>query len=704
MVVESVAGLAAFAATVAVGGWLDMQRRLFASRRCCAAAEAAAQQAREEALHLRAALDALPAPVWRLDQTGALADCNKAYAAALGESREAVLASGAASSARQVPASFRTASHTSHSVHVVIGGERRLLEVTEAPDDSGGVIGFALDRTRLESAQDALRRHLTAHAAVLESLSAAVAVFGPDQRLRFCNTAFAGLWQLDAAWLATGPSVGEILDRLHEARCFPEYADFAAFKRARSAEFTQLIEPRRELAHLPDGRSLQLTISPHPFGGLVYVYDDVSDRLALECSYNTLAQVQRAAFDRLFEGIAVYGGDGRLKLYNPAFCALWGLSRTDVAGEPHISAIADKIRSFLDDGGDWSKTRDEIVAQVTAPGYASAPLYRRDGSMLQIASVPLPDGEVMLTYLDVTDGARVERALRERNEALETAGRLRTEFVVNASHDLRTPLNTIVGFAEILHNRYFGPLNESQREYSRGILDSAHQLTALIGDMIDLATIEAGDLALERRPVDVAAMLEAVANLSREQARSRELELVLRSPPEIGTIEGDERRLKQALFNLISNAIKFTPPGGTIWVEAERRGGELLFAVADCAGRIAAMGRSAGIEARAAGRRRAEVGLGLALVKRLIGLHAGTVETQTLPEGGIRILCRLPAGGSAAPPGAGAQAPAPDDSPSTAAATTGGRCRSHLPGPSAGSRERDERQILREDSAAIYNN
>lgn len=702
MVIESVAGLVAL---VAVAAWLDMRRRLSASGRRCAAAEAAARQFRDEAVRLRAALDALPAPVWWRDPAGNLADCNQAYAAALGDSREAVLAAGKTLFPRRIAAAPLAAESGPDAAHVVIDGERRLFEMAEVQSPGGAAVGFALDRTALEGARDALRRHLAAHAAVLESLSAAVAIFGSDQRLRFHNIGFARLWGLDPAWLATAPSVGEILDRLHEARSFPEYADFPAFKQARRAEFTRLIEPRREMAHLPDGRTLQLTISPHPFGGLVYVYDDVSDRLALECSYNTLAQVQRAAFDHLFEGIAVYGGDGRLKLHNPAFCALWGLSQADVAGEPHIAAIADKIRTFLDDGVDWQKIRDEVVAQVTAPGYASAPLYRRDGSMLQVASVPLPDGEVMLTYLDVSDSARVERALRERNEALETAGRLKTEFVVNASHDLRIPLNTIAGFAEILHNQYFGPLNASQREYSRGVLDSAHQLTALIGDMVDLATIEAGDLALERGRVAVAPMLEAVANLLRERARSRELDLTVRCAPQIGTIDGDERRLKQALFTLISNAIKFTPPGGAVCVEAERRGGELWLAVADSAGGIATTGRSSAARPTASGRPRTETGLGLALVKSLIGLHAGAVETQTLPQGGTRILCRLPAGRAPARHPVEMPGPGPGDSPRGAAdETTEGDRGGAIRGADGSGGERADRQILREDSAALYNN
>ena len=601
-------------------------------------AAALARQA-DEAAQLRELVDAIPVPVWRRDRDGALVDCNRTYASALDATRELVLTEGR----ELAPTDVREpADQSGVRRHVVIGGARRLLDIIELPCSNGGAVGFALDRTDVETAETELRRQLSGYAEVLEGIGAAVAIYGTDQRLKFFNAAFAALWDLEAEWLAAEPSFGDVLERLRECRRIPEHADFRAFKRERLQLFTSLIERRQELLHLPDDRTLLLSIAPHPFGGLTFIYENVTDRLALERSCNTLTQVRRATLDNLFEGVAVYGSDGRLKLHNPAYLKIWGLAPEDVVGEPHIGEIVDKMRAFLDDGGDWSVTRQEVIDKVTAHAAASSPLQRSDGSVLQAATVPLPDGNVLLTYLDVTDTARVELVLRERNEALETAGRLKSEFIANVSHELRTSLNAVIGFAEVLANRYFGALNPRQLDYSYSILGSARLLLRLINDILDLATIEAGYMVLETGRIDVCAMLQAVLSLTRERARSCDLELDLRCPPEIGVIDGDERRLKQALFNLISNAVKFTPPGGAIRVEAARREDTLLLTVADTGVGIPPADQARVFETFERGLRRSGAGLGLALVKSLIELHGGTIVIESASGQGTRITCRLP--------------------------------------------------------------
>ena len=618
------------------------------------AIEAAHAASVTSASALRAMFEAVPLPVWRRDRNLALVDCNAAYAAALDTTREKALAEGrelapesgrgkALELARAAAAgATRTEAH-----HVVIGGSRRRIEITETPDREGGTIGFAIDRTDLENADAELARHINAHGEVLESIHAAVAIYGADKHLKFANSAFAGLWGIETDWLASGPSLDELLERLRERRRIPEFADFRAFKQQQLAMFTSLIEPQQELLHLPDDRTLSLSVSPHPLGGLIFVYEDVTDRLALERSYNTLIEVQRESLDNLFESIAVFGSDGRLKLHNPAYRRIWGLSESDLEGGPHISDIVEKTRAYYDDGGDWPSRKEQIIASISGGALVSDRLDRQDGTVLQLATALLPDGNVLIGYQDMTDTARVERALRDRAEALETAGRLKSEFIANVSYELRTPLNAIIGFAEILANEYFGTLTPRQLDYSRGILESSHRLLSLINDILDLATIEAGYMTLETGRIDVHDMLEGVLTLTHERARNQNLDLSLNCPADIGTIEADERRLKQALFNLISNAIKFTPPGGSIRVEAQREDGDLVLSVSDTGVGISLADQQRIFEKFERGDptlSQTGAGLGLSLVKSLVELHGGRVTIESGPDQGTAVRCHLPGG------------------------------------------------------------
>src|SRR5690606_6748977 len=128
----------------------------------------------------------------------------------------------------------------------------------------------------------------------------------------------------------------------------------------------------------------------------------------------------------------------------------------------------------------WETLRARLIGQIAEREVRTGRMERPDGSVLDFTAVPLPDGAMLFTYLDVTDSIEVERALRERNAALETADRLKSEFIANVSYELRTPLNAIIGFAEILDHEYFGELNDRQREYSHGIMEASQRLLSLI--------------------------------------------------------------------------------------------------------------------------------------------------------------------------------------------------------------------------------
>ncbi len=609
-----------------------------------------------EVAGLRLLLDMLPVPVWMRSGDLSIEYVNRAYLEAVEtdastrpENMPEIAAGAVAGQGRALAEAARDGNAGQQARHhIVMGGSRRLVELCEIPIGADGAIGgFALDCTEVEEIEGELSRHIAGHQEVLQNLGTAVAIYGADQSLQFYNNAFLQLWRLDEARLSDNSLMGEVLEELRESRRLPEYADFPAFKNEQLKLFTTLIEPLEELVHLPDGATLRSVITPHPFGGLILTWEDVTDALALERSYNTLIAVQRETLDNLYEGVAVIGGDGRLRLSNPAFGRMWQMPAEILDAEPHISDIVERMRDLLGEGDDWAEEKQRIVGMLTDREPRSSRIERVDGSVLDYATVPLPDGAILLSYFDVSASIQVERVLRERNDALETADRLKSEFIANVSYELRTPLNTIIGFTEILTGQYFGDLNERQAEYSHGILDSSNRLLLLINDILDLATIEAGHMSLELDSIDVHGLLNGALGLIRERARQKKLKVECDCPKDFGFIIADERRLKQALFNILSNAVKFTPDRGSITMSARRKNGEILLTIIDSGigiqdeDKVRVFGkfeRGTNPEARRSG-----AGLGLSLVKSFIELHGGHVELESSPDSGTRVVCSLPA-------------------------------------------------------------
>ena len=609
-----------------------------------------------EIAHLRTMLDALELPIWRRAADLELIWCNAAYASHVNSSLRRVLRengpeliSGVSQSEARALAreamQAGTAKRARH--HVVVAGERRLLDIVESPlQEGGGTIGWAHDINDMEQAEADLGRHIEAHAQVLQSLNTSIAIYAADTHLIFFNAEFVKLFGLDEGWLAGEPSLSEVLEAQRERRRLPEQADWRLYKKRVNDLFTSLTEPEEELLHLPDGSTIRHIVLMHPFGGLQFMSQDVTDRYTLERSYSTLTAVQRATLDNLFEAVAVFGADGKLKLSNPGFATLWELDQEQLDGEPHIADITDLSRHLIDDGEDWENYKAHHIARISERARSAVQLQRRDGKVLDCTYVPLPDGATLITYLDITDRFQVERALRDRAQALEAADRLKSEFIANVSYELRTPLNTVIGFTEILANQYFGQLNERQHEYVSGILQSSQQLLSLINNILDLATIEAGLMVLEIESIDLRTTLRNMLNLIQERVRTKRLHVEFDCEPDIGRMEADERRLKQIVFNLLNNAIKYTPAGGTITLGVRHEWADILMWVSDSGIGIAHDEQSQVFErfwqADNPLARQGGTGLGLSLVKNFVELHGGTVTLESDLDSGTTVTCMFP--------------------------------------------------------------
>ena len=237
----------------------------------------------------------------------------------------------------------------------------------------------------------------------------------------------------------------------------------------------------------------------------------------------------------------------------------------------------------------------------------------------------------------------LDRVYRE----LETASKHKSEFLASMSHELRTPLNAIIGFSQVLRERMFGELNEKQEEYLDDILASAYHLLSLINDVLDLSKVEAGQIELQIAPFSLRDALESGVVMVRERASDDGVRVELSADPEIDPVEGDERRIRQVVFNLLANAVKFTPEGGAVGVSASRLNGEVWVSVSDTGPGVSPDDRDRIFEEF----QQTDVGvglgegtgLGLALSKRFVELHGGRIWVDSKVGAGSTFVFTLPA-------------------------------------------------------------
>jgi signal transduction histidine kinase len=601
----------------------------------------------EETEMLRGFAAAAPWPIWTKRAGGGLLFANAAYARATDAAspteavqRDLELLDSAGRN--EMVRALNDNSAFSGRLPIVVGGERRFYDV-HALKVTGGSAGIAIDASEATALRDALVRMAEAHRRTLDQLSSGVAVFDGQRRLAFYNDSYRRLWDLDRAFLDGNPDDSSVLDRLRAARKLQEQPDFRAWK-AKLHEAYRAIEPAKDRWYLPDGRAISVVTTPNPEGGVTYLFDDVTESLELARRFDGLINVQRETLDNLVEAVAVFGSNGRAQLFNPAFAKMWKLSTEALREQPHIETVEAWCRPLFDDAATWQTLREAITGienRIAVP----LKLERKDGSVLDCMTLPLPDGATMLTFQDITDTQNVERALRERNEALEAADQMKVDFVHHVSYELRSPLTNIIGFADLLTDPTTGPLMPKQAEYLGYITTSTSALFALINNILDLATIDAGAMTLELGPVDIRKTIDAAAEGIQDRLATDRIELKVDADPGIGDFIGDENRVKQVLYNLLANAVGFSPHDAAITLSARRTEHSVVFAVTDCGPGIPPDVKDKvfdWFESHSNGSRHRGAGLGLSLVRSFVELHGGKVRVDSIVGRGTTVTCEFP--------------------------------------------------------------
>ena len=522
-----------------------------------------------------------------------------------------------------------------------VAGKRRAFHVTAQPLEGGGVGVWTEDVSEQEELRELLKRNVEAHDETLNHIADAVAVFSQGKKLIFHNTAFAELWGLEPAWLAEQPSHSEVLDRLRQRRRLPETVDYAKWKAAELAGYDKLAAGPDEMWSLPAGRTLKVVRQPHPMGGLLLLFSDITDEIKLTTQYNALIQVQQATLDKLSDAVAVFGSDGRLRLHNEAFGRFWNITPAQLEAAGDFDRVADLCIHKLHDRNFWTDMKGRVadpdpVSRAPTTGEQKT----SDGRIVVYQSRPLPDGATLIAFTDVTDTRKLESALAARETALADAERLKRDFVGNVSYELRTPLTTIIGYSELLE-RSGDALPERLRGHAHSVKSAATQLARSIDDVLDMAQIDADEMALDLEDVRVTDLLESAAARWAVQAAASNVQIVVENPADLGLIRGDSRRLGQILEHLVENALGQTPAGGVVTIAAKKALGEIQLQVSDT-GRGIPFHVQAHIFDRFIGRERGGPGLGLALVKALTELHGGWVALESEPGAGATFTCHLP--------------------------------------------------------------
>ncbi|CAN7250296.1 ATP-binding protein [Mesorhizobium sp. LjNodule214] len=592
-------------------------------------------------------LDALKMPTWLRAADGRLKWVNRAYAEAV----EAPNAEAAVRDAKEflggqaretIAEQHKSRPIFEQTLSTVIEGDRRVFAVTDFAGTDGSA-GLACDTSATETIRGEYERTVRSHADTLDQLNTAVAIFDTDEKLRFFNQAFQKLWNLDSGFLHSAPDNALLLDRLRSEGKIAEQPEWRRWKEGLLSAY-RAVESQEHWWHLPDGKTIRVVANPQPKGGVTWVFENLTEKMDLESRYQTAVRVQGETLDNLAEGVAVFGPDGRLRLSNPAFVALWGLSQDVVKPNVHVQAIRDLCDQRAADSP-WGG----FVAAIT--GFDDE---RRDrhgqteltnGTVLRYAVIHLPNGQVMMTFVDVTDSVNVERALKDKNEALEKSDQLKNDFVQHVSYELRSPLTNIIGFTELLSLPATGPLTPKQREYVEHVGSSSSVLLTIVNDILDLATVDAGIMQLDISEVSVERTIAAASELVAERLEEHSIKLKVDAAAAPKSFHGDETRIRQILYNLLSNAANYAPEASTVTLACRQLAEGVEFSVHDDGPGMPpdvldSVFRR--FEPRTNGGRRRGAGLGLSIVKSFVELHGGSVRIQTGRDSGTTVICTFP--------------------------------------------------------------
>lgn len=357
------------------------------------------QAAKQQEQDLKDLIDNLPYPVWMRTPELKIKIGNRRYEEYTSEGGQNLIEEESQNTAVDACAGNRA---KQKNIYLNKNGEHRCFEVTETPFhyeqslDKIATVGTMVDISNWDNLRRNLKQNQNAHLEILASLGTAIAVFDADYKLSFYNQAFLRLIQGEETWLDEHPSYGAFLDYLREKRLLPEVPDYAYFRNEEHKQFTNITAPKEDLLHLPDGRSLRRIRAPHLKGGLIFAFEDITDRLTARRDYNALVSVQQEILNNIEEAVLIFASDGKLKFYNQAYVSLWDADEVVLQKEPSFSEILETQRSFFTRVSNWQELKKDILNHVFSSTTEAFSLNRGDGITIECFSSLLSNESIMV--------------------------------------------------------------------------------------------------------------------------------------------------------------------------------------------------------------------------------------------------------------------------------------------------------------------
>ncbi len=523
-------------------------------------------------------------------------------------------------------------------------GNGRVIDIVSAPLPDGAWTLTVTDVTPLVQAQDEAQRRARLLDTILEEVPHGICVYGADHRVRMFNRAYSEV--MAGAPVQIGEPMVDVVQRRAASGEFGPGTAPDVFSRQMAHDITR---PQIRRRRRPNGTAIDIRTAPLPDGGHISVVTDITALVEAEAEITRRADVMTTMLANIRHAVLLWSADRRLVASNATAHELLGYpegllepGRTDA-----------EVFEYLHRSGEWgTDPATQAALQAVAERDRSQPyngqFVTRTGRALDVRSDPTPDGGWVSTYTDMTEAHAAEEELRRSRDAAEAANQAKSRFLATMSHELRTPLNAVIGFSDALAREAGRQDPGRVVEFAQQINDGGRTLLNLINIILDVARIESGRFDLAVDQIDVSRLLRAAARQADPAIHAAELTLVMEIPDTLPLIRSDERRLSQALSQLLSNAIKFTNAGGFVTIGARVvDDGSLLIYVRDTGIGIAEQDLERAFEPftqldNALSRRYQGAGLGLYIARAMVTGHGGTLSLVSHVGKGTVAEIRLP--------------------------------------------------------------